>query len=271
MRGRAGAELAGVEGGRRICLEVLGTSSPYPGPGRACPGYLVSYSGVRLLVECGSGVAANLAAPGGLSGFERVDAVLLSHLHGDHMSDMLVVKYAMYRSISLGWRGGPLPVYAPEEPEEVFRLLDYKDVVQSRKIKIEGTGAGRPQPETIRFGEMLVRFRWMSHPVPTLGMRFEAGGRALAYSADTSRCDALLDLAAGADLFLCEASFSERERGGPGHLSAREAAEVASECGVKKLVLTHIWPGFDRGQLLADAAGIFPEVEVAEEGRRYSV
>lgn len=269
MQRCADAAVPGVDSRRRMCLRVLGTSSPYPGPGRACPGYLVSYGGTKVLVECGSGVAANLAAPGGRSGLEQVDAVLLSHLHGDHMSDILVVKYAVERSVSLGWRSGPLPVYAPGEPEDVFRLLHYKEVVQSRKI--EGTGGGRPEPEVLRFGELSVRFWWVSHPVPTLGMRFEAGGRALAYSGDTSGCPALVDLAAGADLFLCEASFSERERGGPGHLSAGEAAEVASECGAKKLVLTHIWPGFDREHLLADAAKRFPNVEVAEEGRHYVV
>ena len=69
-------------------LKILGNNGPYPAPGGACSGYLLtSDSGqTRVLIDCGPGVLSRLTAdcmPG------ELDAVLLSHLHYDHMSDIL--------------------------------------------------------------------------------------------------------------------------------------------------------------------------------------
>ena len=83
----------------------------------------------------------------------------------------------------------------------------------------------------------------MNHPVETFGFRLEHGGRVIAYSADTGPTDRLVSLAAGADVLLCEASFTE----GPGlpadlHLTARQAGEHAARAEVGQLVLTHLMP-----------------------------
>ena len=98
----------------------------------------------------------------------------------------------------------------------------------------------------------------MNHPVETFGFRLEHDGRAIAYSADTGATDELVGLAAGADVLLCEASFTEV----PGlpanlHLTAREAGEHASRAGVGALVLTHLVPWNDRDATRAEAASSF--------------
>ena len=87
----------------------------------------------------------------------------------------------------------------------------------------------------------------MNHPVETFGFRVEAGGRSLAYSADTGESAALVDLARDADVMLCEASFLDGPDLPEGlHLTARQAAEHATRAGAQHLLLTHLVPWNDR-------------------------
>ncbi len=95
----------------------------------------------------------------------------------------------------------------------------------------------------------------MNHPVETFGFRVEHAGWRLAYSGDTGESDALVRLAEGADLLLCEASFLDGPRNKPNlHLTARQAAEHAARAGVGQLVLTHLVPWNDRDRTLAEAS-----------------
>jgi ribonuclease BN (tRNA processing enzyme) len=111
---------------------------------------------------------------------------------------------------------------------------------------------------TIEIGPFRVTADHMNHPVETFGFRVEHAGWRLAYSADTGESDALVRLAKGADLLLCEASFLDGPQVRPNlHLTARQAASHAARAGVGQLVLTHLVPWNDREQTLAEAAGTY--------------
>ncbi len=239
-------------------LLVLGRNGPFPAPGEACSGYFLEEGEAGLLLECGNGVLSRLLSHLTLG---RLGAVVLSHLHPDHVSDLFVLRYALEGERRRGAGVASLPVWAPPEPEEEFRRLGYKDVYEVRPF--------RPGDSFV-FGPFRVLSAPARHFIPACALRVESGGKALVFSSDTGPSPDVLHLARGADLFLCEANLLEGES--EGHLNARQAGEMAREAGVKRLLLTHLYPGIPQGDLLArsrEVAGV--PVELAEEGRWYEV
>ena len=108
----------------------------------------------------------------------------------------------------------------------------------------------------------------LPHHVPNVGVRLEAAGTTLAYTGDTGPDPALADLGAGADLFIVEATGQGAPPGSEPRfdLTAAEAGAWAARAGARRLMLTHFWPGCDRGVSVAEAAGNFPgEVLAADE------
>lgn len=125
----------------------------------------------------------------------------------------------------------------------------------------------------LRVGPFTVTPFAVVHPVPTFGLRVEAGGRVLAYSGDTDSCPGLSPLLADADVALVEASYLEgRDEGRGVHLTARRAAEAAVDAGARRLVLTHLPPWTDAADARSEAAQVWPgAVEVARPGRTLRV
>ncbi len=248
-------------------LTVLGHCSPYPRPGGACPGYLVETACTRVLVDCGSGIVARLGrTASGPAGLDGLDAVVLSHLHADHFSDVLVLRYAADAAMRLGRRSGPLCVYAPAEPAVEFGLLSYRQAL--RAVPVD------PRRE-LGVGDLVFRFTLTRHPVPTLGMLIEAGGRRLGYTADTAYDPALAGFFEGVDLLLAEATFTEAWAGGradeAGHMTAEGAARLAARAGARRLLLTHFLPLLDPAEVGRAARAVYAEAEVSVEGTTYEV
>lgn len=95
-------------------------------------------------------------------------------------------------------------------------------------------------------------------------------GKKIVYSGDLMPCESMVELARGADLFVCEASFTQdlkKRANEVGHLTAKQAAELAKKANVKKLVLTHISPRYSDNPtpLLEEAKGVFENTELAED------
>lgn len=238
-----------------LSVTVLGCSGSYPGPGGACSGYLLDDGTTRIWMDAGSGTLANLQRHIGL---EDLDAVVLSHEHPDHWSDLegwaVVCQYHLQRT--------GFPVYAPAG----LRERTYKP--DSPSFAWHEIAGG----DTLDVGTMRFTFSRTDHGPDTLAMRVEAGDRALGYSADTGAAWSLVALGPGLDLVLCEASLSIEEEDTMQHLSARQAGTQAKAAGAGRLVLTHVWATLDPGETQSQGSEAFgAPVELAAVGARYEV
>lgn len=225
-------------------LTVIGSASPYPSGDNPCSCFLVQAGDANVLVDCGAGALMGLSpilAPAG------IDAVIISHFHGDHMSDLLVLKYAIALGMSQGVRTVPLVVHCPREPGELVELVRYKDAVDCQPID---------PGETRDIAGLRCTAFATEHSVPSLGFRLESEGRTLVYTGDAGPSPDLVTAASGADVLLAEATYSHSAVSGqvPGHLSGSEAGALARDCGCGRLIITHVSAFSDPVQVLADAA-----------------
>ncbi len=215
-----------------------------------------------VVVDLGSGALGPLQRYVDLA---SLDAVLVSHLHPDHFSDLCGL-YVARRYDPAGPARRRLPVRGPATT--LARLTEaYGDDGAGKMEHVyDVTSWVDGAPVTV--GPFTVVARRVDHPVEAYGMRVEHGGRVLAYSGDTDRCDALVDLALGADVLLAEASFQEGRDDARGvHLTGRRAGEVAAAAGARALVLTHLPPWTDSAVVLAEAKSAYDgPVEVAFPG-----
>jgi ribonuclease BN (tRNA processing enzyme) len=113
--------------------------------------------------------------------------------------------------------------------------------------------------EAVSFGSLTIEPKLVYHPVDSFAMRItDPSGATLVYSGDTGVCDAVVDVARGADVFLCEASWTHGPDRPPGvHLSGAEAGQTARLAGVRELLLTHIPPWTSREDVIAEAKAEF--------------
>jgi ribonuclease BN (tRNA processing enzyme) len=244
-------------------LTVLGCAGSFPGPESACSAYLVEADGFRLMLDFGTG---SLSAMQRYASLTAVDAILLTHLHIDHTQD--ACGYVVVRRYAPDGPLPRLPLYAPAGAEQ--RLSTAYGEGSLEDVYVFHTIV----PGTTTIGPFSVTAHRVNHPVETYGVRVEHGGKVLAYSADTAPCAALEELAQGADLFLCEASYLDGVDNPPDiHLTGREAGEVASKAGVGRLVLTHLVAAWGSEALTFEAAeSVFHgPLDIARAGARYQI
>jgi ribonuclease BN (tRNA processing enzyme) len=244
-------------------LTVLGCAGSFPGPESACSAYLVEADGFRLLIDFGSGALSPLQRYAGL---HSLDAILLTHLHCDHMLDACT--YVVVRRYAPDGPYPPLPVYAPSgAPDRIAAAYSNEEGAVDDVYRFYGL-----QPGTFPIGPFTVTVDRVNHPVETYGVRLEHGGSVLTYSSDTAPCEALLRLAQGADLFLCEASYLDGADNPPDlHLTGREAGEAATKAGVGRLLLTHLVTAWGSEAATAEAAcaAFAGPVEIVRPGAIY--
>lgn len=240
-------------------LIVLGCSGSGPGPTSPASGYLVRAGDVHLTLDLGNGTFGAL---------QRhvdpwlLDAAAFSHLHPDHCADFsaLVVHRRYHPFPPFDATERPLPVLAPGEAPDRFarqyapsaQELAETDLTDVFAFHALGDGV------VVEVRDVTVRAAAVDHLCEAYALRIEHDGRSLVFSGDTGPCDGLVELARGADVLLCEASWphvTDRWTEPPSgvHLSARQAGEHATAAGVGRLLLTHVPPWADGAQLLAEA------------------
>ena len=248
----------------RMRVTVIGCAGSFPGPDSPASCYLLEAEGFRLVIDMGNGALGVLQRYTRLFG---VDAICISHRHADHCIDLAA--YWIARQFAPEGPQPAIPVYGPRGVAELAKpdLGPDSDGIAGGSGGQQRFDVRELEPGSFGIGPFLITTERMNHPVETFGFRVEHDGWRLAYSADTGESDALVRLAADADLLLCEASFVDGQDARPGlHLTARQAAAHATRAGVGRLVLTHLVAWNDQTRTLTEAAAFRGPLSLAATG-----
>lgn len=251
-------------------LVLLGTGGgPTPKALRAAPSMALMIGGQLHIIDAGNGVARQ-AALAGLP-LKNLAHVWITHLHNDHVADAFTLPW-------LAWSGAlttPVAVHGPKGMKQMAR-----DWLRFARVDIETRMADEGRPDLRKMisvaevqpgvlldaqsggGGLKVTAARVEHPplFDSFAYRFDWAGKSVVWSGDTRPCQALIDLARGADFLVQEVMYlpaMERliasESNAPSlrahllasHTLAEQAGEIAAAAGVKTLVLSHFVPGGD--------------------------
>jgi ribonuclease BN (tRNA processing enzyme) len=239
---------------------TVGTGSPEYNPDRSGPCSVIQFHGRYLLVDMGNGTQARLHELG--IRWPQIDAILFTHHHLDHNEEFIPIY--IYTHLT----GRTVPIIGTPGTQKYVNFINefYAPDITYRLERCSRTMAdfGKSPVREVLGGEMfLLDGMWVTvakvnHTIYTVGYRFDAEGKSIVISGDTSYSDNLINLARGADVLLMDSGGApvregrgEPPGGGFGggradplhaHSSRQEVCEMAQRAGVKKLVLTHIGP-----------------------------
>jgi len=240
-----------------LTITLLGTGNPIPDPNRAGPATLVAGAGTTLLVDCGRGAVMRLAGAGVMP--PMLDAVLITHLHSDHLTDLNDVITSHW---VLSMQPTTLRIYGPPGIGEVvdaivaslrfdigYGLAHHDDLTWEPLLEVTELEPGAQ----FTAGAAAITVGRTNHfPVePAIGFRVEQDGAAVAIAGDSIPCDGLDALCAGAGAYVQTVIRDELVRQIPVarlqdildyHSSIAQAAGTAERAGVGILVLTHYVP-----------------------------
>lgn len=218
-------------------LTILGCGDAFGTGGRLQTSYHIGADGTAVLIDCGATALIGMQRAG--LDPNRVSAIQITHLHGDHFSGLV---WWLLHASHIGKRTAPLLVAGPVGIEQRMR--------QASEALFPGSTA-KPAPYDLRFLEQTAGERYavgplavtpfeVSHPsgAASHALRIEHGGRILAFSGDTEWTEALVPCARGADLFLCECYSHERSP--RYHMNWRTLARELPRIAARRVMLTHM-------------------------------
>lgn len=247
---------------------VLGSGTSVPHPERGSAGYLVRGGGRTILIDAGPGTLQKMAALG-ISPAEP-DAAAFTHLHLDHTAELAPLLFAL-RNPGIGRTKTLTLLGAPGFRDFYARLRRmYGAWVEPLGYSLE---IEEIDERPVSLGGFALRAFPVSHTPQSVAYRVEdpADGKAVVFSGDTDICEGLVDAARGADLAVFECSFPDGRKV-EGHLTPREAGEIASRSGAKRLLLTHFYPECEGEDILGQCRKSYAgEILLAEDLLRVSV
>lgn len=217
-------------------LVILGKSPAWPDPGGACSGYLVEQDGFTLLLDCGPGVFGKLTEH---QDYLTLGAILISHLHADHILDLVPFSYGLRLSPRRSQPPRRPPLHAPPGSTQAFARLggcwnDQELITGAFELAEYDPG------RALQIGPFRVRFCEVPHYTRSFACELSASGSRLTFGADCGPNDALEEFARGTDLLIAEATLSQPDTDLPrGHMTPAEAGEMGRRAGAKRLLVTH--------------------------------
>lgn len=251
-------------------VTLLGTGSPLPSATCAGPSTLVQAGAANIVVDAGRGVIMRLV--GAMCPPPAVTAVLLTHLHSDHicdLNDLVTTRWVASPAAE------PLPIYGPVgtkamvdgmlamlSQDEHYRLEHHADLRAGGGMKVEVVELS--PGDRITIDDTAITVHATDHrPVhPTIGYRIEHAGTVAALAGDTIPCEGLYEMCRDADIYVQTVvrddlvrTFAPLIPTGERfldildyHSTVEQAGQTAKRCNVGTLLLTHFVPAIQPGQ-----------------------
>jgi ribonuclease BN (tRNA processing enzyme) len=224
-------------------LTCLGGAAAWPNPGQGCSSFLVETGDTSILVDAGPNTLLELRKH---IRYSTVTAIVISHLHADHILDLVPYRYGL--------------VYGPERPERPIPLWLPPGGIQHLNRLAAALGSDAEQPvefwttvfdpteynpvDELVIGAVTISFERTEHAVECYAMRFRGQGQtSLTYTADTGSVAGLAAFARNSDLLVAEGTLPESDNAdtGAGHLTPSQAGSLAALVGTPRLVISHLW------------------------------
>ncbi len=219
-----------------VSVTFLGSGDAVGSGGRFQSCILVASSTTRFLLDCGASSLIAMKRQGVAPA--AIETILITHLHGDHFAGIpFFILDAQFSR-----RETPLLIAGP--PGVQARVRDAMEILFPRSSetvqRFPITYVELPASTPCRVGALQVTAEPVVHfcGAPPYALRIECGGRTIACSGDTEWTETLVKVAAGADLFICEAYFFDKKM--RFHLDYQSLLEHEGKLGYKRLVLTHL-------------------------------
>lgn len=228
--------LIGNRGGT-MTFTVIGSRSAYPLAGEATSCYLIQEEGVNIVVDLGAGSLSKLQA---YIDIEELDALIITHYHPDHFSDIYCLQHAVLIKTQLGIMAKKLTIYGPDDPI-YYPQLAYKDYIQSKKL--DGSSV-------IHIKDITIAFMETQHCIYGLAVKLIKDKEMIVYTSDSEVTQSLIDFSHGCDLLVCECSLYKPKKGITGHMAIIDVKKLILESSPKRVLITHLPPYGDNQDIL---------------------
>lgn len=219
-------------------VTFLGTGDASHGGGRGHSSLLVDDALGRFLVDCGASTPLALAKQ--QVDTRSVDAVVLTHLHGDHFVGLA---FLLVEAIYEHKRERPLviagPAGTPERVEALLALTYSRAATRPRPFLTYMQLEPGQESDVAGRRVLALQAKHMSSGNTALCLRIASGSKVLAVSGDSAETPALAQVADGADLFVCECTLAEPDPA-VRHLSVADIERLSPSWRARKVVLTHL-------------------------------
>ena len=233
-------------------LIIVGSGTGIPSLRRGSPGLLLISESSKVLIDSGSGTLRRMLEVG--ITYHDVDLLLYTHIHPDHISDLVPILFAckysdLPREKNLLCVGGAGFKHFFNKLKKVYGSWIE---AQSYHLTIKEISQ-----KPLSFRDLTIFAKPMAHLPESVGYRIEFNdGKSVAISGDTDYCKNIIDLASEVDLLVLECSFPD-EKKVEGHLTPSMAGKIGLESRCKRLLLIHLYPICDQFDILKECRQIY--------------
>lgn len=240
-------------------LTVLGKYGPFPKENGGTSSYLLRCEGKNILLDAGESSFSRLIH---ILPPEKLDAIVLTHSHFDHICDTGVFIY-YFEALSKRGENFKKPLlFCYDDGSPIIKTLLNSPFFEVKEISLN---------KTFDLGGVNLGFSLVKHPAVTHAVTIKSEGKIFVYTGDTNLFDGLYNLVSPSDAFLADGGLLEKDwKAEKPHLSVGKISELSKKCA-NKSIISHLNPLYTEEEICAEAEKFGGNFVVAKEGETYEI